>query len=270
MNENQDESSDEVKAKKPSGPSAIELAKKTRKELANYRKPFESSWRTYDNAYYGKQHKTGEDKKTVKNHIFKIIEGEVPILTDSMPGTQVTATIEEKQEDADILNKAISFVYQDQNLPLLLPTLVRSSLISAPGYLYAYYDSDANDGDGKITYKQLPWKNVFLDGNVQDIEQSKKCVIEMDMRKDELISMWPEFEEEIEEADGEEVSHGQDNNFETRDISNNQANQEGKPKKFTAEDIVTYQETWIKSFELEAIPPEDTQEEIEKEKNTKI
>ena len=161
MKENQEPNESEVKTKKSQDDSVIKLVKKTKAELAKYRKTFEADWKIYDNAYYGKQHKTGEDRKTVKNHIFKIIEGEVPILTDSMPGTQVTASIQEKQEDADILNKAISFVYQDQNLPLLLPTLVRSSLQSAPGYLYAYYDSDANDGDGGIAYKQLPWKSVY-------------------------------------------------------------------------------------------------------------
>src|SRR4051812_44626199 len=92
------------KTPKESIQEPIELVKEVEKELSDYRRPFEKSWREYDNAYYGKQHKTGESKKTVKNHVFKIIEGEVPILTDSMPGTQVTSNTEAKQPDADNLN----------------------------------------------------------------------------------------------------------------------------------------------------------------------
>jgi cell fate regulator YaaT (PSP1 superfamily) len=42
----------------------------------------------------------------------------VPILSDSMPGTLILAEREEKQPQAEILNKAISYVYQDQNLSL--------------------------------------------------------------------------------------------------------------------------------------------------------
>lgn len=265
MNENEEPIESEVKTKKSQDDSVIKLVKKTKAELAKYRKTFESDWKIYDNAYYGKQHKTGEDRKTVKNHIFKIIEGEVPILTDSMPGTQVTASIQEKQEDADILNKSISFVYQDQNLPLLLQTLVRSSLMSAPGYLYAYYDADANDGDGAIAYKQLPWKSVYLDGNVQDIQHAKKAIIIMPMRKDELAATWPEHEEAILEKDGKSFSSGDDNNFEKRDIGDPRHTDSGKPKDYAADDIVDYQETWVKSFDLEEIPNEETQEEIEKE-----
>lgn len=267
MKENEDVANSEVKEDKSSKDSVLKLVRKTKTELKAYRKPFEADWKIYDNAYYGKQHKTGEDKKTVKNHIFKIIEGEVPILTDSMPGTQVTASREEKQEDADILNKAISYVYQDQNLPLLLPTLVRSSLMSAPGYLYVYNDPDANNGDGSITYKQLPWKSVLLDGNVQDIQRSSRAVIEVPMRKDELACTWPEHEDEIldMEGSGKEASGGSDNNFENRDVSGGKDANSGKPKDYSADDIVNYQETWIKSFDLEAIPEEETQEELEKE-----
>lgn len=246
--------------------SPIELVKKTLKPLANYRKQFEKEWTEFDDSYYKKQHKTGEDKKSVKNHIFKIIEGEVPILTDSMPGTQVTASREEKQKSADILNKAISYVYHDQNLQLILPTLVRSSLISAPGYLYVYYDHDTNNGDGAITFKQLDWKSVYLDGNVQDIDKSSAAVIKSKIRKDELISQWPEFEDKIMALEGESESGGRENNFESRDVSGSVGDEEGAPSEFKSDDLLEYTETWIRSFDLEEIPEEETLEELEKER----
>lgn len=247
---------------------AKEVIKEVKEELGAYRRPFEKEWKEYDDAFYGKQHKTGENKKTVKNHIFKIIEGEVPILTDSMPGTQVTASTEAQQEDADILNKAIKYVYQDQNLPLILPTLVRSALTSAPGYLYARYNPDADNGEGKIEFTQLPWENVWLDGNAQTIEQAEKARIRIPMRRDAVARTWPEKREEIMGKSGKSSGEvqGQDDNYEARDISGNDSGSIGRPAKHKAKDLVDYVETWVKSYELGPIPNEETAEEIQKER----
>lgn len=259
---------DKIENKKPeSMPSdALEVVKETKKELAAYRSQFEKQWKEYDDAYYGKQHKTGEDKKTVKNHIFKIIEQEIPILTDSMPGTQVTASREEDQAAADNLGKAIKYVYQDQNLQLLLPSLQRSALKSAPGYLYVTYNPDADGGDGKIEYRQLPWKSVFLDGNAQTIEQAEKARIEIPMRRDAVARMWPEKYEEIMKIKGEDrLQDADDSDYEKRDVSKGEGDT-GAPRVHKAKDIVTYSETWVKSYELKDIEAEETAEQIAEER----
>lgn len=252
----------EAETVKDTSKSALELVNEVKQELSSYRQPFEGPWKEYDDAYYGKQHKTGENVKSVKNHIFKIIEGEIPVLTDSMPGTQVTAASEEMQGAADILEKSIKWVYHDQNLQLKLATLMRSALTSAPGYLYVYYDADADQGDGKICYKQVPWKSVYLDGNAQTIEDSEKFRFELPMRRDALARTWPEKKDELLKANGGKAnSFGDSNGFETKDVASE--NKElGKPKAHTAKDIVTYAETWVKSYDLEDIPAEETQEDL--------
>lgn len=246
---------------------ALEIVNEVKKELAEYREQFEKEWREFDDAYYGKQHKTGENVKSVKNHIFKIIEGEVPILTDSMPGTQVDAETASKQAEAEILNKGIKYVYQDQNLPLLLPTLVRKALTSAPGWIYPYFNPDADGGDGKIEYRQLPWENVWVDGNAQIIEQAKRARIEIPMRRDSIARTWPEKKAQILgfQVKSEKQSNS-DDQFEQRDGSQDGASR-GKPKTYKAKDIVNYVETWVESFDLEPIPEEETSEEIQKERS---
>jgi hypothetical protein len=264
--EKDQESKKESDEQKTNAEEALKIVRETKKELAAYRKPFEADWKKYDDAYYGKQHKTGEDIKTVKNHIFKIIEGEIPLLTDSMPSTQITASREDKQQTAEILGKAIKYVHQDQNLPLLLPSLLRSASMSAPGYLYAYYNPDAECGNGKIEYRQLPWTSVFLDGNAQTIEQSEKCRIEINMRKDSLARTWPEFADQIKAlgADGKLGQQGDDDNFEKRDVSGKDAEM-GKPKAFKGKDVLVYAETWIKDYSLEDIEKEETESDIKEE-----
>jgi hypothetical protein len=247
---------------------AIELVSEVKKELADYRSQFEKDWREYDDAYYGKQHKTGESKKTVKNHVFKIIEGEVPILTDSMPGTQVDAETAEKQVEAETLNKAIKHVYQDQNLPLILPTLTRKGLTSAPGWLYAFNNPDADGGDGKIEYRQLPWENVFVDGNAQTMEQAKRARIEIPMRRDAIARTWSEKKVEILGVQGGKTENklGDDGQLEQRDIGEDSSSQ-GRPKPHKAKDIVNYVETWVESFDLESIPDDETSEQIQTERS---
>ena len=245
---------------------SLKIAKEAKKELASYRKPFEKEWEQYDDAYYGKQHKTGENVKTVKNHIFKIIESEIPILTDSICGTLLTATQSSKQPQADMLEKSIRWVYQDQNLQLLLPSSMRSALMSAPGYIYAFYNPDADNGDGKVEYKQLPWKYVWLDGNVGSLDHAEKMHLEIPMRREALARSWPEFSKEIMATKGGKsmVDDSGDDNFERRDISGRDSAM-GKPKAYKAKDILNYNETWIKDYSLKNIEPEETQEEITEE-----
>lgn len=247
---------------------ALEVVKDAKTELVTYRKQFEKEWRELDDAYYGKQHKTGEGKKTVKNHIFKVIEGEVPILTDSMPGTQVTANISTKQEDADILNKGISYVYQDQNLPLILPSLVRSGCMSAPGFLYAYYNPDAAGGDGKIEYLELDWENVWLDGNSGTIEGSSIARWKVPTRRGAAARKWVEKSEEIMQSQSSEAydQSRDDGNFETRDVSD-ENDRMGKPKKASAKDIVSEFHNWILDYSTEQIPADETTQEVFDERN---
>jgi len=119
-NSSHNDSEKEGKTQKEKETKSLERSKKVEQELANYRRPFEAAWKDYDNAYYGKQHRTSNDKKRVKNHIFKIIESEVPILTDSEAATSVQANTEDQQDTAQNLEKAILFVYKNQNMDLLL------------------------------------------------------------------------------------------------------------------------------------------------------
>lgn len=258
MQENKDKKSDD---------SVIKFVNEIESELKTYRKTFEADWKQFDDAYYGKQHKTGENVKTVKNHVFKIIETEVPVLTDSMPGTLFTATTQEKQYAADVLEGAVKWVYSDQSLQLLLPNLMRNALKSAPGYLYAFYNPDAKNGDGAIEYKELAWDQVLLDGNARTVDQSEKNQFKQKLRRSALMRMWPEKAEEIKKLKSSSMKDSvDDGNFEERDVSGTDA-VKGKPATYSAKDILEYKETWVMDYDLEPIPADETQEELKEERD---
>ena len=245
--------------------ASLALSDKVKRECKRYRKQFESEWKDYDDAYYGKQHKTGEKHKTVKNELFRIIEQELPVLTDSMPSTLLTAKKSIQQQATDILQKGMEFVYKEQNLQLMLPSLLRSSLISAPGIMRVKYNPDADSGDGKIELIEMDWKNVYLDGNAKTLESSSRAHFEEDIRRDELASLWPEKYDEIMGQKGKDLDDLRDHEGSVDYDGGDNAGPKGAPKSHRAEDILKYGETWVKSFELEAIPDEETQDDIAKE-----
>lgn len=256
---------EQEKNKESTKESILKTLKDVKSELSKYRKQFESDWKEYDDAYYGKQHKTGDSIKTVKNHVFRIIESEVPVLSDSMPGTLITATRADKQAAADILQKSIKWVYNDQSLILKLPTLQRASLRSAPGFLSVKYNPDSDGGDGKVELKQIPWRNVWLDGNAQTLEDAKRAIIEEPRRRGDLIMDWPEREVELKEVQNDTKDESaEDSNFEKRDVEGLKV-ESGSPLPAKSKDILIYRETWIKSNELEEIPVDEVQEEIQEE-----
>lgn len=255
---------------KPSDPAkeALDLVKEVKEEVLAYRKPLEKHWKKQENFYYGKQHKTGEDFKTTKNYIFTIVETSVPILTDSIHGTSIISDQDDRQDDAKVLEKSIKWVYEDQNIQLLLPSLVRTSLISSPGFLYTFYDPDAANGEGKIRDIKLTWENVALDGNASSIEDCTKARIEFPRRLGEIARLHPDKKDEILDiVDSKNVDSGDGSKegFETRDNSGH-ISSPGRPKKYQAKDIANYVETWVKSYDLEPIPQEDTEEELAKER----
>ena len=248
--------------------AVLKLVQEVKEETGKYREQFEKGWKEGEDFYYGKQHKTGENLKTTKNHLFKIIEGEVPILSDSMAGTTILSDREDRQDDALILEKSIRYVYNDQNLQLQLPSLIRSSLMSAPGYLYTYYDPDGNNGDGKVCIKKIPWKSVFLDGNVSLLEDAAKARIEVPMRKDAVARMFPQKKDEIlkQQSNGSSSIDIDNEDYETRDVSGTGDKMStGAPKEYKAKDIINYVETWVKSYDLKDIENEETFEEIQEE-----
>lgn len=245
-----------------------DIVKDVGKELSSYRKDnYDADWKITRHAWYGKQHKTGETKKRVKNYVFKNIETIVPVLTDSMVATQVVTHLLEQQPAGDMLEKSIKYVYESQNLPLLIPPVVRESLIGAPGYVWVHYDSDANNGEGEIQFTQLDWDSPFLDGNVKEIEKSTRFQVKLRKRLSDLIRQWPEHKDELKESKASPKADDSDNdNLETRDVTKEGETSAGAPARANHKDIREYTETWVKDYSTVPVDPKETDADLAKEK----
>ena len=111
----------------------IEIRNNVKKDVERYYKTRVKLWRDEEELYYGKAWKNVNDYRPYENNVFNIIETATAILSDNLPAPSVRVVDPEKQAQGRILEKAISWVNEDQNLPLLLPEVIKKSLLTGNG-----------------------------------------------------------------------------------------------------------------------------------------
>lgn len=236
------------------------------KEVSSYVKPFRKDLKQYEDFYNNKQWPFGQ-QRPVRNEIFKIIETEVPILTDSMPGTDIIAEQEGREEDASLLEAAVHNVYDFNNMNLLQSQAIRSALISWPSWLYPDYDPDAADGDGEIRIKALPWRQVFVDPTASTIDEAQYAIIRIPLKLSEIQRRFPEKAEDIKpqritlSEQGDILDKSQAESFD----SNFFGDSELEENRFNLEDMAILEETWMRDYTKVDIPEEETIEEVQAE-----
>lgn len=245
----------------------IELVKNTKKTLKRYREPKEKLWKEEEEAYFGKIWKNSDGYRPYENYVFQVIESIVPILTDSYPSIAVKVDEPSLVPQVKNFQKAIDWVFEQQNFQLKLPLAVRQSQISAPSYQHVYYDANANNGEGEIKIENLNWRQVYLSGNSEFIEDCEKVVIELDRSKTWLKLNYSKFTDEIEKAKSEFKEKSSDNGDLER-YDNSGYSKRDIPEKYQDEDMLVLTKTFIRDYSLEEIPEEDTLKDLEVEKES--
>lgn len=251
---NKDEKKDESK----------ELVKKVKSDLQAYRKNFEKLWKEEEEAYFGKIWKHKDGYRPYENHVFQIIESEVPILTDSYPSPAVKVSNPDFIEQGKNLQKSVDWVMNQQNFQLKFPSVVRDSLIAAPGFMHPYYDANANNGEGEIKIENLNWKNVWLSSNSMFIEDCEKARIELCRSKSWLKLNYKNFSKEIEEMSGS-VQTGKNEGRVSERYDLGGYSSRSVPPEYTDADTLKLVKTYVRDYSVEAIPQDETIEDLQKE-----
>lgn len=248
--------------------SSLDLVNKTKKNLKRYRSQFEKNWKEEEDAYHGKIWKNQDGYRPYENHMFQVVEGEVPILTDSYPSTSIKVDDDAYLEQAQSLDKAVQWVFENQDFQLKLPMVIRDSLISAPGFIHIYYDANEDDGNGEIQFEIVPWKKVFLHGGSLFLEKCEAARIELTRSRTWLKLNYPNYAEKVERAKAEGVDKdGDDEGRETQDTGTNYAKRQ-PPKEYKDDDTLVLVKTFIKDYSIEPIPEEETLKQIEDERKS--
>lgn len=250
--------------------SDIEINKEFDKylnESRRYREQFESDWEKQERFYKGDQWEFGK-QRPVKNWCFTIVEAELPILTDSRPGTSIIPMDERADQDAKMLESAIEYIYDSENLQFTLPQAVKESLITGSGWLYVDFDPDREVGEGAITIEALPWRWIFIDPSASDIKKAGYIIIRRPVNVNDLKRRYPKFADEIVPMKESEMDSGKafkdfrDPLRNTGHLSNTQ-----EVSRFDTEENSVLEELWVRDYSLVTIPEEETELEILREHN---
>jgi hypothetical protein len=241
-----------------------DVANKVKENLSNYRRQFEQNWKREERVYYGDIWE-GNQYKPFENTVFQIIEGEVPVLTDALTTTVARADDPEFEIQGQVLSKAMEWVYEDQKLPVMLPMVVRNSLMSGPGWIYTYYDANACNGDGQIKYEVLRWDQVYLDGKRSLIEDADSARIELERSRDWLMLNYPKHKKDLKDSKStvKDEASSTSNRSEKHDVGGKYKRQ--KPLQYKDEDTLRLDITIKKDFSMEKIPEDVTLEELQEE-----
>jgi len=233
-------------------------------EASDYRRKFENDWRQFE-AFYDNRHwaNNTEDKPSL-NYTFSIVEYEVPLLTDTRPGTDVVALEEQNMDDAKVLEEAIRYVYNQNHIDLRLSQAIRQSLIATNHYLYADWNPNLENGNGAITTQCKNWRYVYLDPSEGDIDDMAYVIIKEPAKVDMLKRQFPEYADDIEPEDVV-IDDMQDSTmYELQDRYHGPRKQ-ASIGKFKPTDMCYLVEAWRKDYTMEPIPDDETMQAAQEE-----
>lgn len=227
----------------------------------NYEEPKSEQERMYD----GDQWKNFDPTNRPKNHIFQIVESEIPLLMDPMPTTAILAHDEENfGEHALVLEAAKKHVYKQQNVFLKDVIAVRSMLKTGIGYQYIDFDPDGERGEGSVTVTNKNRKQVLIDPSTDDIDQARYVIIESPISNDDLRRRYPKTAEEAISAPTKDIFLFSGKKG-TRENQNLYAGSGKKVDRYDSEDMGFIEDYWLKDYSLEQIPDDETQIQLTEE-----
>lgn len=235
-------------------------------ESGNYRKQFEKDWKEYEQFYYG-DHWRFAKKRPVKNWIFSIIEGEIPVLTDSRPSTDVLPLEQQHEDAAKILEAGIHSVFETERLMLKQTQAVRASLLTGTGWMYCDYDPDKERGDGNVLIRNIGWRHIWIDPKAIELDEAEYAIIEFPTSVPELKRRFPKQAGKIKPTGTtfQEFADIKPDGTRADKWSPDLVTEMPKGR-FEGQDIAILEEYWIKDYTMESIPEADTLEELEKER----
>jgi hypothetical protein len=243
----------------------IEKCDRFRTEGATYKKAFEADKEEQERFYNGEHWKEKSVSNRPKNHVWQIVESEIPLLMDPMPATDILAHDEANHGDhAIVLKAAKDHVYRQQNMFLKYVQAIRASLKTGSGYLYIDYDPDGEKGEGSVTVNNTNRKQVTRDPAADHCDQARYTIIDSALANEDLKRRFPKTYEEAISQPMKDLfvfagTKGAREEFNTDQASDKKAN------RFESEDMTFIEEYWLKDYSMEEIPDDETQIQLTEE-----
>jgi len=217
--------------------------------------------------FYRGEHWPQGIRRPYKNHVFRIIESVVPVMTDSRPDTDVIAIDEGKEFEAELLQHAKDHVYRAQNLSLRDAMSIRASLKIGTAYQYVDFDPDLCDGEGDVVVKNIPWRQVFPDPMASELDECRYIGFKFPVDIEDVKRRFPKVDpEKLEKISPKKLMESSSSDpFGEDQFFLNYGNESDNADKYNSESLTTLEEMWLKDYSMVPIDDEETQLEISKE-----
>jgi hypothetical protein len=245
--------------------SIIEKCDRFRDEAKKYYDTFEEDKKEQDDFYSGNHWKSKSQNNRPRNHVFQIVESEIPLLMDPMPSTDVLAHDGDNFADhALVLEASKDHVYRQQNIFLKDVQAIRQSLKTGSGFQYVDFDPDGENGEGSITIKNLSRKQVLIDPSADNIDQARYVIIDSAISNEDLKRRFPKTYEEACNQPLKDlyVFAGNKGSRENRNVDNGSGKEANR---FDSKDMTFIEEFWLKDYTKEEIPDDETQIQLTEE-----
>lgn len=155
---------------------AVKLVEKCFQKAKKYREKYDHKWSDYYKMFRGKQYK--EDVPSYRNQavfnlIFRTIQSQVPILTDSRPKIEFLPQEPSDRELAEILNQVAESDWEKNNWLMTIVECLYDANIYNIGYGNVDFDKSKNDGLGDIVFESFDPFYAFPCPYAPDINHRK-------------------------------------------------------------------------------------------------
>jgi hypothetical protein len=196
--------------------------------------------------------------------VFQLIEGEIPVLMDPMPATDIIALDDDFADKAKLLDAGKDHVYREQSIFLKDVQAIRSALKTGSGYQYVDFDPDGERGEGSITLKNLSRKQVIKDPAADTLDQCRYVIIDSPLSSDDGKRRFPKTWKEA-NAQPMKDMYVFTGNKGTRENSNQDYGSGKDANRYDSKDMSFVEEFWLKDYTMEEIPDDETQIQLTEE-----
>lgn len=249
--------------KKKESETIVEKCDRLRQEGEKFYKTFDEDKREQERFYRGDHWKFEDPENRPRNHIFQIVESEIPLLMDPLPSTDILAHDEANfGEHALVLEAAKDHVYREQNLFLKDVQMIRQALKTGTGYQLVDFNPDGERGEGSIEVINLSRKQVTRDPAADNIDQARYVFIDVPMSDDDGKRKFPDTWDEISENADHFLFASVKGALEKFNIL---GGNKREANRYDSKDIKFVELCFLKDYTMEEIPSEETQVQLTEE-----
>lgn len=234
-------------------------------EGLKYRRSYEADWNEQEEFYQGLHYKQRDPSQRFKNHVFQLIEGEIPVLMDPMPATDVIAKDEDYADKAPILEASKDHVYGEQNLFMKDVQSIRDMLKTGNGWQFVDYDPDLDNGEGLPTVENLSWDQVVVDPAGSGPDEWRYAIVTLPLANQDLKRLYPKTAQQALNQPLKDVYQFNGSKYSREDQNTGRGGGSYDSSRYESKDMTYVHVCYLVDYSMEEIPDDQTQIELTEE-----